>query len=226
MNRTLAVLLVSGFCTLTLCSAAPPPLKAYGVAAIEKITQTHEPTAEWRAGRVAIECARNESESFQVVARSSRPIENLSVALEDLRAAGGAVLPAACISVRKVEWVDVNAPFDPAEASKHPNFLPDPLPPVDAAKDRFRVGQGENLVFWLTVTVPEAARAGIYRGRVRLLGWQWDGCDRCGGVARARLCAAKSADPSEHGRAGIGEYLQSLRLQDPRRQGEGHPRLL
>ncbi|MFA5193785.1 MAG: glycoside hydrolase domain-containing protein [Verrucomicrobiia bacterium] len=169
MNRIIAVLLLTSLCGPMLCTAAPPPLKAYGVAAIEKITQTHEPTAEWRAGRVAIECARNESESFQVVARASRPVENLLVSLEDLRAAGGAVLPAACISVRKVEWVDVNAPFDPAEASKHPNFLPDPLPPVDAAKDRFRVGQGENLVFWLTVTVPEAARAGIYRGRVRLL---------------------------------------------------------
>ncbi|MCX6900962.1 MAG: DUF4091 domain-containing protein [Verrucomicrobia bacterium] len=169
MNRTIAVLLLAGLSDLMLCEAAQVPLKAYGVAAVEKLTQGQLPTADWRAGQIAIECARNESESFQVVARASRPIKNLSVALEDLRTAGGAVLPASLIRLRKVEWVDVNAPFDPAEASTKPNFLPDPLPPVDTAKDCFAVESGENLVFWLTVAVPKDARAGIYRGRMRML---------------------------------------------------------
>ncbi|MBM3889622.1 MAG: DUF4091 domain-containing protein, partial [Verrucomicrobia bacterium] len=152
-----------------LCSAAQGPLKVCGVAAILKITQDQPPAADWREGRIAIECARNESESFQVVVRAGRAMQDLAVALEDLRGAGGATLPSRLINLRKVEWVDVNAPFDPAEASANPNFLPDPLPPVDAAKDRFAVEPAKNLVFWLTVAVPEDARAGTYRGRVRLL---------------------------------------------------------
>jgi len=169
MNRIIAVLLLTNLSDLMLCAAEQAPLKGYGVTAIEKITQDQAPAADWRAGRVAIECARNESESFQVVARASRAMTNLSVALEDLRGGGGAVLPARLISLRKVEWVDVNAPFDPTESSTKPNFLPDPLPPVDATKDRFAAEPGRSLVFWLTVAVPEDARAGIYRGRVRLL---------------------------------------------------------
>ena len=169
MNRIIAVLLLAGLSNSMLCAAAQTPLKAYGVTAIEKVTQNQEPATDWRAGRIAIECARNESESFQVVVRASRPMDNLSVGLENLRTAEGAVLPARFISLRKVEWVDVNAPFDPAEPSTKPNFLPDPLPPVDTAKDRFAVEPGKNLVFWLTVTVLEDAHAGIYRSRVRLL---------------------------------------------------------
>lgn len=155
-----------GLAAALRCAAA---LEVYGVAAVEKIAEAQPPGAEWQRGRIAIECARNEAEAFQVVARSVAPVRDIAVALEELRGADGAVLPVPAIALRKVEWVDVNAPFDLAEPSAHPDFQPDPLPPVDAVKDRFAVEPGKNLVLWLTVSVPEDARAGIYRGRVRLV---------------------------------------------------------
>ncbi|MBM4046708.1 MAG: hypothetical protein FJ279_16495, partial [Planctomycetes bacterium] len=151
------------------CWAQQAGLKTYGVAPIYKIMPDQAPASEWLEGRVAVECARNESESFQIAIKAEQPLRELVVALDDLRGDQGAVLPAKLIKVRKVEWVDINAPYEPDEASANPNYQPDPLPPVDVAKDRFSVEPGKNLVFWLTVAVPEHARPGIYRGQVRLL---------------------------------------------------------
>jgi hypothetical protein len=40
---------------------------------------------------------------------------------------------------------------------------------VSLSRDRFSVQPGKNLVFWMTLTVPEAARPGRYAGRVQVL---------------------------------------------------------
>lgn len=148
--------------------AAAGGMEVFGVPAVEKIRQDQSPSADWLAGRMAIECARNEAESFQVVARAHSPWDQVALKVDGLRNDNGAVLPAGTLGVRKVEWVDVNAPFDPVEPSQHPNDLPDPLPPVDAAKDRFAIEPGKNLVFWVTATIPAEAPAGVYRSRLRL----------------------------------------------------------
>lgn len=145
-----------------------PQVEAYGVPATSKVRREQAPGPDWSPGKVHIECARNELESFQVVFRSGRPVGDLRLELGELRARSGQSLPADRFEVRKVEWVDLNAPFDPKEASARPNCLPDPLAPVEPATERFGLEPGRNLALWITLSVPEDAAPGEYAGEVRL----------------------------------------------------------
>ncbi len=157
------VLFVTGSAAL-----AAPALAWYGVPAIYKISPTETPGVAWQQGRAAAECARNEWEAIQVVVRTTEPLADLSLQVTDLRSPQGGVLPAKDLRVRRVEWVDVNAPFDPATPSEHPDLQPDPLVPLNLVSDRFSLEPGRNLVFWVMVSVPESAAAGEYSGEVRL----------------------------------------------------------
>lgn len=146
----------------------PSEIEAFGVPAMNKLRQEQGPGADWLPGRMAIECARNELESFQVVFRSRERLKDLRLALGELRSRGGARIPASLVEIRKVEWVDVNAPFDPRQPSVRPSFQPDPLTPVDLGSERFSLEPGRNLAFWGTVSVPRDASPGDYRGELRL----------------------------------------------------------
>lgn len=158
------LMLAIGGCLRCMAGA----LEVYGVPALEKITEGQMPSADWQHERMNIECARNEAEAFQVVVRSAVAAGEVALVIDDLRSEEGAVLPASSLRLHKVEWVDVNAPFDPAVSSAHPSFQPDPLPLVDAVKDRFTIEPKKNLVFWLTVTTTLDTRSGNYHGRVRV----------------------------------------------------------
>lgn len=143
-------------------------IEAFGVPATTKVGRAQPPGADWVPGRIAIQCARNEAESFQVVFRGTPSLGDLRLEVDELRARSGKSIPVGLIEPRKVEWVDVNAPFDPRQPSPQPNFQPDPLPPVRLARDRFCLEPGRNLAFWITVSVPKEASAGEYRGELRL----------------------------------------------------------
>ncbi|MBZ4421257.1 glycoside hydrolase domain-containing protein [Myxococcus sp. RHSTA-1-4] len=147
----------------------PQGLRVYSVSPLHKVLPEEEAGADWTPGRASVDCARNEGESFQVVVQSDQPISGLAVQVTELTAHQGASLPAKLLTLRKVEWVDVNVPYDPKEPSTKPILRPDPLPLVDAAADRFSVEPGKNLVFWLTLAVPMDARPGLYSGRVSIL---------------------------------------------------------
>jgi hypothetical protein len=151
-----------------LCVAAPS-LEVYGVPPICKLTRDATPSVEWHKGRVDLDCARNESEAFQVVIRASGAAGDLAIQVGELRGPGGAAIGAQSVRVYKAEWVDINAPYEPDKPSDKPNPQPDPLPPVDLATDRFAAEPGENLVFWVAVAVPQDARPGPYRGEVTVL---------------------------------------------------------
>lgn len=155
----LAALLAAG-------PVAAAPLEVSGLPATAKITPDEAPGEFWRAGRLVLDCARNESESGQLVVRGDAPVAELSLAAGELRSDDGAVLGAEAWRVYRVEWVDVNAPYEVDQPSTQPDWRPDPLPPVRPGADRFALQPGRNLIFWLTVTVPEVARPGLYRGRV------------------------------------------------------------
>lgn len=167
MSVGLAAMVLAGLPVVS--TAGPPALEAYGVPPIHKLTRDEAPSLQWLKGRIALDCARNESEAFQIVIRAARPATDLSLEMEELRSREGATIPAEGVRVSKVEWVDVNAPYEPDEPSENPNFQPDPLPPVSLATDRFAVEPGENLVFWLAVEVPEGARPGAYSGQVTII---------------------------------------------------------
>jgi len=145
-----------------------PTLELYGVPAIHKITPAEAPSPAWQRAGARLECARNEWEAVQLVVRTSAPVNGLALRVTDLRTAQGGVLPAKDLRLRRVEWVDANAPFDPATPSTAPELQPDPLVPIDLATDRFSLEPGRNLVFWLMVGVPATAAAGQYVGDVGL----------------------------------------------------------
>ena len=144
-------------------------LEAYTVAPIHKITPDEPPSPSWSQDGIDLDCARNEWEAFQVVLRSDEPIAEVGIMPAELRADNGAVIPVERFRVHRVEWVDVNAPYDPDEPSENPDFQPDPLPPVMPGEDRFAIEPGRNLIFWLIVGVPEDARPGVYAGRVQVI---------------------------------------------------------
>ncbi len=162
--RTLVLAL---FLAGVLRAGAASAADVYGVSAMQKITPQQAPDASWSAGPVALQCARNEWEAFQVVVRSRTPLAGLSLALTDLRGPRGAVLPAKLARLYKVEWVDIAAPYEVDKPSLTPNLRPDPLVPVQPG-DAFALDAGKNLVFWVALSVPEAARPGTYSGRVEV----------------------------------------------------------
>ena len=165
-----AVFALAGACAVVgHAQQQAAPLELYGVSPLHKILQDEQPGADWTSGRMALDCARNEAESWQLVVRTNRAMTDLALQVAELRGPKGATLAADLLAVRKVEWVDINAPFDPKGPSTKPLLRPDPLAPVSAARDRFSVQPDRNLVFWMTLTVPEAAPPGLYTGRVELL---------------------------------------------------------
>ena len=163
----LALLLLAGIGHMGL--EAAPATKAYGVPAIHKIGRDEKPSAAWRPGAMAISCARNESESFQIVVRAAGAMGKLSIAPGELRLDASSVVSPAQMRIHRVEWVDVNAPYEPDQPSPHPDLRADPLPPIDPSKDVFAVEPGQNLVFWVSVAVLHSARPGHYKGRVRII---------------------------------------------------------
>ena len=160
---------------LPLPSLAAPDLELWNVTPLHKITPTESPAPDWQRARAHMDCARNEWEAVQIVVRAAKSVQDLSVRLSELRGPGGRVLPLSRARLRKVEWVDVNAPFDPATPSPEPDLRPDPLPCVDAAVDRFALEPGHNLVFWAMVGVPTDTPAGLYEGRFEVRPPEGDG---------------------------------------------------
>ena len=118
------------------------------------------PAAE--GGAVTIRAARNEAEAAQIVLRPRRALAGLTATAGELRGPGGAVIPAGHVEVLRVRYVDIALPTDPTGVA---DLWPDPLPPFRGPVD---VEADENTPLWVRVKVPRDARAGVYRGEVRL----------------------------------------------------------
>ena len=127
----------------------------------------------WKVGRdrglpqetgeaIVVRAARNESEAAQFVVRPAKELENLTFRVEDLTGPSGGVLPAGKIEVLEVRYVHVTWPTDKSAVA---GFWPDPLVPLNGPVD---LEGGRNQPFWVRVHVPREARAGVYRGRIRL----------------------------------------------------------
>ena len=158
--------LVFALCLVaTLGGGAALAADVYGVPAIQKITPAQAPEASWSTGAVAVQCARNEWEAFQVVVRSREALEGVGLVLTDLRGPQDALLPAKLARVYKVEWVDINAPYEVDKPSDHPDLRADPLVPVQPG-EAFALAAGQNLVFWVALDVPEATKPGVYSGQI------------------------------------------------------------
>ncbi|MHB8993643.1 MAG: DUF4091 domain-containing protein [Armatimonadota bacterium] len=164
MLKTLSVLNILLALAIAATGQAAPVVEAYGVPATHKIAPSATPAREWTKGRAAIDMARNEGESFQIVLRCNEPVDNVRVQTSDLSGPGGAKLTLADLRIYKVECVDINAPFEPDKVSDKPNLQPDPLVPVNVAQDRFALVPGQNLVLWVTIFPSDQTRPGSYSG--------------------------------------------------------------
>ena len=110
---------------------------------------------------VRLAAARNEYEPCQVVLRPRRDLANVTAQMGDLTGPRGARIPADAFTIREVRYLKVSTPTD---VSSCPGLWPDPLPPFKSAN----FTAGRNWPLWLTVKVPVAARAGLYRGALQL----------------------------------------------------------
>jgi len=160
--------LVLAFCLIwALCAGAALAADVYGVSATQKITPEQAPDASWSTGPLALQCARNEWEACQVVVRSPEALEGVSLALSDLRGPQGGLLPANLARLYRVEWVDINAPYEVDKPSETPDLRADPLVPVRPAEG-CALAAGRNLVFWVALHTPEATKPGSYSGQLKV----------------------------------------------------------
>ncbi|MCK4991471.1 MAG: hypothetical protein KAS29_13325, partial [Bacteroidales bacterium] len=112
--------------------------------------------------------AKNEYESFIVVLKPTRRMENFRIAASELTDGQGNTIGGENITIRKVEYVQVTIPTD---SYGFPGWWPDPLPVYDKPETIF---PKENQPFWITIKVPASAKAGNYSGKIALSSGGWN----------------------------------------------------
>ncbi len=156
-----------------------PALAVWPVNPIVKVFKEDVPPSRTSAPQIRISCAANEYEPVQIALRSSRDIRGLRVVMDPPRKANGAMLREWEIGV--VGYVPVDAvtnyysdrtppyyrkiPRGAPGSDGWPGWWPDPILPYD----RFDLEAGQTQPVWLTLHVPPATQAGVYRGRVRFV---------------------------------------------------------
>lgn len=116
---------------------------------------------------VAIAAARNEAEAAQLIIRPTAPMTGFTIVCSDLQGPGGSIVPAACVDVLRVRYVEV---VHPTDASAVPGPWPDPLPPL---REPIALTADQNHPFWIRVRVPRDAAAGMHHGVLRLRADGW-----------------------------------------------------
>ncbi|MDD2601277.1 MAG: DUF4091 domain-containing protein [Kiritimatiellae bacterium] len=131
---------------------------------MQRVTPLTYPNAEQRAQTsIALELARNESESAQILLTASADggHERVTVELTELTDESGSTL-AGDLSWQRLGYILRCRPFNihPEGVPLHETWLPDPLlPPAP-----FRLRPGATQGVWLTARASAAAKTGQYRG--------------------------------------------------------------
>lgn len=127
----------------------------------------------WKIGRdrdlpqtqgkaIVIRAARNEAEAAQLVIRPKAALKGLVVTPGVLTGPAGATLPATCVEILEVHYVNVTRPTDKNAVA---GDWPDPLPPLEKPLD---LEAGKNQPLWVRVLIPRDAKAGVYEGNLKL----------------------------------------------------------
>ncbi|MFO7774247.1 MAG: DUF6067 family protein, partial [Candidatus Hydrogenedentota bacterium] len=171
---------------------------------------------------MTLRAARNEAEAAQFVLRPEQELRNVTVTPGALEGPGDARLEADVIDVLEVGYVPVQQPTDErGVAAPWPDPLPPLTEPIDLAAD-------QNQPFWVRVSVPEDAEAGIYRGEVTIdmdgskaavplevevydftLPWT-STCETAFGFNPNRVFEYHGLEAEEDRRAVLEEYLESF----------------
>jgi len=120
------------------------------------------PLPQAKGEAISIRAAKNEAEAAQLVIRPKAAIQGLAVTPGVLTGPAGATIPASCVEVLEVRYVNVTRTTDRSSVA---GYWPDPLPPLAKSLD---LEAGKNQPFWVRVHVPREARAGVYTGRIDL----------------------------------------------------------
>lgn len=124
-----------------------------------KVAQTRP--AATQAAPVRLAAAKDEFEPCQVILRPKRDLSNVTATLSDFTGPSGAKIGAEAWTIKEVRYLKVTTPTDDSSCS---GLWPDPLPPFKAGN----FTAGRNWPLWLTVKVPQKARAGLYSGTLKL----------------------------------------------------------
>jgi hypothetical protein len=111
---------------------------------------------------IQIQAARNEWEAVCLVMQSTGSVSGLRLSSTAFTGADSAPLPGTPLEILRVQFLNIIRPTD---AKSSAGWWPDPLLPVTGPLE---VGAGSNHIFWLRLHVPRDARAGTYRGEVKL----------------------------------------------------------
>ena len=116
-----------------------------------------------RTGKAAwVELARNEHEAVQVVVRPETTLNGFTAAASPLTGPDGRQLPASCIEVLRVRYVNVERTSDSWGVA---GLWPDPLPPL---LEPMTLEGGKNQPLWIRVYAPKDTTPGIYEGSLLL----------------------------------------------------------
>jgi hypothetical protein len=149
--------------------AAAQNADLWGMDPLTKVMRNAAPPTD--QAPACLEGARGEIVSGQVAFRPAADAKSVSAAVTDLKN-GGQSVPAACVAVRWVRYIDIDRNTDgvPADelVARAPCSIPDPYwegPTVDVAA-------GIVQPLWIEIDVPRSALAGEYSGT---LTFRWDG---------------------------------------------------
>ena len=129
-------------------------------AAYKVMNDTPLPTRT--AKSIDLSLASNETESFIVVVRPRKKVQDFAISVDDFRCGGSVIDAAGQVKLRKVDSVKV---WKAANSYSYAGMWPDPLPLYDGT---MTLEAGRNYAFWISVKTPAGTAAGQYRSCVRI----------------------------------------------------------
>lgn len=137
---------------------------------LDKLFPESQPPPE-KPQRINLKLARNEREDAQIALRIPKGNGRVhaSFKVSGLAGPGGAIIPAGCVSAHWLwyTWVPRNPPAsaDPAMVLRMaPAFFPDAF----LEQARIAVIEEWTQPLWITVSAPEGARPGEYKGKITM----------------------------------------------------------
>lgn len=112
-----------------------------------------------RSVPVHLDSAGNSHEAFQVILRSSSPVQSVSVLESDLRS-GKNIIPSSNVELRLAKYIEISKNLN---GGYRAGFYPDALVPMT---ETFSLEACKAQMVWANVYVPGDAKPGIYKGRL------------------------------------------------------------
>ena len=142
--------------------------KIWSLYPVEKLKADEGLSNTAKAEAVTLCAAKGETEPFMLVLRSEVPLRQVNVVAADLLEENGVKLEASNFKIQRAAYIHVDEPSGTRMKVRMPyetgtGEFPDPL-----LREGSDARPNRNLQFLVTLTVPREAKAGTYRGKLRL----------------------------------------------------------